>query len=118
MKVLDWTRGTEGVAYQACGGCGAIWYFHRTFCPRCGRSDPQERQASGLGTVHAVTVVTRAPTEERRAHAPYLIALVDADEGFRLMAHGAKDLSIGDRVTCRFVAIAGRVVPYFEKPQH
>ena len=34
--VRDWTQGAEGIAYQACPACSAVWYFHRTFCPRCG----------------------------------------------------------------------------------
>jgi hypothetical protein len=41
--------------------------------------------------------------------------LVDTTEGFRMMAHGADDLAIGDRVSARFVPFAGRVVPYFER---
>jgi uncharacterized protein len=111
----DWTQGGEGIAFQACAACAARWYFRRTFCPRCGHAPPQERAAGGSGTVHAVTVVTRAPTEELRAHAPYTIVLVDADEGFRVMAHGAAGLKIGDRVRCSFVALAGRRIPRFEK---
>jgi uncharacterized protein len=113
--VLDWTRGGEGIAYQACLACAGLWYFHRTFCPRCGRPDPDERQSGGIGTVHAITLVTRAPAEELRAHAPYLIALVDADEGFRLMAHGDRALRIGDRVRARYVTLAGRLMPHFER---
>lgn len=113
--IPDWTQGGEGIAYQACDGCGASWYFHRTFCPRCGRDGPEARAAGGAGTVHAVTLVVRAPTEELRAHAPYTIVLVDADEGFRMMAHGDNDLRIADRVRCRFVTKAGRVMPHFEK---
>ncbi len=115
MSIKDWTRGTEGIAYQACAGCGGVWYFHRTFCPSCGRPDPQERQASGAGAVHAVTLVTRAPTEELRACVPYAIALVDADEGFRLMAHAGQDVRIGDRVQCRFISLGERRVPCFER---
>ena len=95
--------------------CAGLWYFRRTFCPRCGRQDPDNRQSGGTGTVHAVTLVTRAPGEELRPYAPYLIALVDADEGFRLMAHGDKSLQIGDRVRARFVTLAGRLMPYFER---
>jgi uncharacterized protein len=114
--VADWTRGGEGIAYQACGACGARWYFRRTFCPRCGHAPPQDRAASGAGTVHAVTLVARAPTEELRAHAPYALVLVDTDEGFRMMAHGAAGLQIGDRVRCRFIQLAGRLVPRFEQP--
>ena len=34
---------------------------------------------------------------------------------FRMMAHGEKDLAIGDEVTARFVMFAGKVVPYFVK---
>ena len=114
-EVLDWTRGGEGIAYQVCLGCAKLWYFHRTFCPRCGRQDPDDRQSGGTGTVHAVTLVTRAPGDELRPYAPYLIVLVDTDEGFRLMAHGDKSLRIGDRVRARFVTLAGRLMPYFER---
>ena len=92
-----------------------MWYFGRNFCPRCGNAEPQTCQASGRGTVHAVTTVARAPSEELRPYAPYVIALVDADEGFRLMAHGDKGLRIGDRVQVRFADFAGRVVPRFER---
>jgi uncharacterized OB-fold protein len=113
--ITDWTRGGAGIAYQTCASCKAVWYFQRTFCPACGKADPAPRQASGAGTVHARTSVARAPTEELRAHAPYLIVLVDADEGFRLMAHGDLTLAIGDRVQARFADLAGRKIPYFER---
>jgi len=46
---------------------------------------------------------------------PYNILLVDASEGFRMMAHGDNDLAIGDKVTARYKQFAGRLVPYFEK---
>ncbi len=115
MNVLDWTRDGDGIAYQVCGDCDASWYFQRGFCPACGAPAPVPRQASGRGTVHARTLVTRAPTDEMRAHAPYLIVLVDAAEGFRLMAHGTPDLQIGDPVQARYTQLAGKKIPYFEK---
>ena len=115
MSVFDWTKDGDGIAYQACGNCKAVWYFQRNFCPECGTPTPATLQASELGTVHARTLVARAPTEELRAHAPYLIVLIDADEGFRLMAHGDPDLQIGDRVRARFTQLAGRKIPYFDK---
>jgi uncharacterized protein len=115
MKTMtDWTEGGEGIAFQACGRCKSVWYFRRGFCPGCGQSEPDTRQASCTGTVHARTLVARAPTEELRAHAPYLIVLVDADEGFRLMAHGDPVLQIGDRVRARFIDLAGKKIPFFE----
>jgi uncharacterized OB-fold protein len=59
--------------------------------------------------------VHRAPTEELQALVPYVIVLVDADEGFRLMAHGTDGLEIGDAVTGRLREFAGRLLPYFER---
>ena len=90
-------------------------YFRRSFCSACGAPDPDEKRASGEGTVYATSLVCRAATPETRAHVPYNIVLVDTSEGFRMMAHGDNDLAIGDRVTARFVPFAGRLVPYFAR---
>ena len=55
------------------------------------------------------------PADFHRAHVPYNIVLVDAAEGFRMMAHGDNDLAIGDKVIASYRPFAGRLVPYFEK---
>ena len=114
-KLTDWTKGAEAVVYQCCGACGAVQYFRRSFCAACGAPDPVEKSASGAGTVYATSLVCRAATPETRAHVPYNIVLVDAVEGFRMMAHGDIDLAIGDKVTVSYRPFAGRLVPYFEK---
>ena len=111
----DWTRGGEGIAYQSCGACGKVQYFHRSFCAACGAPDLMEKSATGAGTVYAHSLVLRAATPETRAHVPYNIVLVDTPEGFRMMAHGDNDLVIGDQVTARYQQFAGRLVPYFAK---
>jgi uncharacterized protein len=112
---VDWTQGHEAILYQTCASCGCMQYFRRDFCVACGSTELTEARASGEGTVYATSLVCRAATAETRAHVPYNIVLVDAKEGFRMMAHGADDLAIGDRVIARFAPFAGRIVPYFEK---
>ena len=114
-KLADWTGSVEAIVYQHCAGCGARQYFRRNFCAACGAPDPEERLASGEGTVYATSLVCRAATPETRAHVPYNMLLVDTSEGFRMMAHGDNNLAIGDRVVARFRQFAGRMVPYFEK---
>lgn len=111
----DWTKGQPALAFQACHPCGHRWLFARSFCPKCGANDVETRAASGRGTVHAATLVTRAPSEELRAFAPYCIVLVDAEEGFRLMAHAAPGIAIGDPVTASFRPFGAGLVPYFER---
>ncbi|WP_407521454.1 Zn-ribbon domain-containing OB-fold protein [Methylobacterium oryzisoli] len=113
--VADWTRGQPGLAYQECHACGHRWTFARRFCPACGATGTETRAASGRGIVHALTTVARAPSEALRPHAPYTILLVDAAEGFRLMAHGEGDLAIGDPVTVRFAPFGDGLVPVFRK---
>jgi uncharacterized protein len=111
--ILDWTEGEAAILYQRCGRCQHVWYFRREFCPRCGDRRPECLHASGRGTVAAVSLVTRAPSAELQRCAPYCIVLVDAEEGFRMMAQGDKSLALGDRVVVSFVPFAGRVIPYF-----
>jgi uncharacterized OB-fold protein len=115
QALADWTAGEQAIVYQACAACGARQYFRRSFCCVCGAPDPEEKRASGEGTIYATSLVCRTATPETRAHVPYNIVLVDTAEGFRMMAHGDNDLAIGDKVTARFAPFAGRLVPYFEK---
>jgi uncharacterized OB-fold protein len=115
QSVADWTMGEEAISYQCCEICGSRQYFRRSFCAACGAPDPVEKQASGAGTVYAVTQVCRAATPEAREHIPYSIVLIDTAEGFRMMGHGANDLAIGDKVTAQYRRFTGSLVPYFER---
>jgi uncharacterized OB-fold protein len=113
-RPLDWIRSEPGIAYQRCGRCGKVWLFRREFCPECGGA-PGMHQASGRGIVHARTLVQRAPAEALKPFVPYLIVLVDAEEGFRLMAHGEHALAIGDLVKARFQQFGETLVPFFHR---
>ena len=117
-EASDWTQGGKQVLFQQCGACRHTWYFHRSFCPDCGHAAPATAISTGVGVVHAITLVHRAPSDEFRAAAPYRIVLVDAVEGFRMMGHGELSLAIGDPVRCHIRNIAGRWLPYFEKEAH
>lgn len=116
QQTRSWIDGCKAITYQQCGACQHSWYFHREFCPHCGTSHPRTHTASGNGRVYAMSTVHRAPSDELRKYAPYLIVMIDADEGFRMMAHGEPSLAIGDRVRARFIDFGGRLIPRFEKP--
>lgn len=109
------TEGDAAIAFQHCGACGQVWYFARAFCPHCGTANPQTRRAGDAGRVYAITTVTRAPSPELRALAPYRIALVDMAEGFRVMTHAEADVAIGDAVRLRFVPFGAITIPRCER---
>ena len=94
------------VRFQACLDCGAAQTLARFACKHCGGLRLEWRAASGRGKVHAITVVSRAPSQELRALAPYTIVLVDLEEGPRLMGHGEPGMAIGDRVEAGFSSSA------------
>ena len=75
------------------------------------------RVSRGEGTVFAVTVVARAPSDEFRALAPYTLVLVDLDEGFRLMGHAVPGVAIGDRVVADYFIHGERTLVRF-RPDH
>ena len=115
VRMADWTTGAEAIVYQSCAACGSVQYFRRSFCAACGAANPEDKRAGGEGIVYATSRVVRAATPEAREHVPYNIILVDAVEGFRMMAHGDNDLKIGDRVTARYARFTGRLIPYFAR---
>jgi len=68
------------LAYQWSPEAGKAVFYPRVVCPFSGSTNLEWRVASGLGTVYATTV-----THPFQAGEPYNIALIDIDEGFRMM---------------------------------
>lgn len=110
----DWTNGSEAIVFERCDDCGAKWYFRRGFCPRCGSKRVAASESARRGVIYAVTSVARAPSPEWKALAPYEIALVDLEEGVRVMAHAAPGMKIGDTVVIDFLRIGERLIPKAE----
>ncbi len=79
-----WEGIAEGVLrVQRCRACGRHVFYPRAVCPHCG-GGLDWVEAGGGGTVHSYTIVHRAPPAYRE-DVPYVVALVDLDEGVRLM---------------------------------
>ena len=69
--------------------------------------------SKGRGTIYAVTVVTRAPSDDFRALAPYTLVLVELDEKSRVMAHAYEAAAIDDRVVATFFKHGDRTLVRF-----
>ncbi len=109
--------GHQIVRYQVCETCAYVQTLARYACQRCGNSRMVWRDASGNGTVRAVTVVARAPSEDFRPLAPYTLVLVQLDEGPRLMAHAEPGIQIGARVTATVFEYVGRPLLRFVRSE-
>ena len=110
-----WTGCSEGkLYYQRCADCHHAQFFPRSHCLHCDSDRVDWHAATGIGTIFSVTRVERAPTDEFRALAPYAIALVDLDEGVRIVAHANLALKIGDKVRVTFFNHHNRALARFE----
>lgn len=79
-----WQAAREGrLLIQRCQDCGKAIFYPRSICPHCMSDRIEWVRASGRGKVYSYTVVRRAP-EQFAAETPYVVALVDLDEGVRM----------------------------------
>lgn len=82
---------------QRCSACGHHQFYPRPFCLACEATELAWVTAKGTGTIYSLTRV-RIPVAEELPP-PYLLALVDLDEGPRLLTNiEAEAAVIGDRV--------------------
>jgi len=104
----------DEILYQRCDSCGGAQRLARYACTGCGSERLEWLPAAGGGTVFAITVVSRPPEEAFRELVPYALALVDLDEGARLMGHAPTDLKIGARVRAGVFQLGERRLLRFE----
>jgi uncharacterized OB-fold protein len=114
-----WNAANEGrLVVQRCTSCGNHQLYPRWRCLRC-RGEVQWVDASGGGTVYSFTVVRQNFSRPFRDLLPYVVALVDLDEGPRLMTNivgcDPDDVRIGMSVRVRFEAVNDdSTIPLFE----
>lgn len=93
------------LAYQWSPQANRAVFFPRLICPYTGSDDLEWRVSAGFGTVYATTVT------HPREGSPYNVALIDCDEGFRLMSRveniAPEAVAIGMRVRFRAHKPAG-----------
>ena len=97
---------------QRCQSCGHALFYPRTHCDACHNDQLVWEDASGTGTIASYTVVRRGVSDDFEA--PYVIALIDLNEGPRMMSQivGADPdgLAVGLSVKVDFVAWSDNVI--------
>ncbi len=106
---------------QRCAACGLAVFYPRAVCPHCFGASLTWFTARGTGQVHSYTVVHRA-FGEFADQAPFTVALVDLDEGVRMMtrivdaAPGQVAIGLPVELTVRPIGDASR--PASARPGH
>ncbi|MEO6321999.1 MAG: OB-fold domain-containing protein [Polaromonas sp.] len=102
---------------QHCPQCQHHVFTPRELCPHCGTSPLRWVRASGLGTVYSSTTIARKPD----AGGNYNVALIDLDEGVRMMSRveglAPEAVRIGQRVQVHVAQKDGRGLVLFQPAQ-
>jgi uncharacterized OB-fold protein len=72
---------------QRCGGCGRFIFYPRGICPHCFSTELSWERVAGRGTIHSYTIIHRHWQPGFAAEVPYVVALVELDEGLRLVSN-------------------------------
>lgn len=83
-----WDGLTEGeLRYQGCRDCGNAWLPAREECPNCLSSNVDWQGASGRGRIVSWVVYHTAVHPAFADRVPYNVAVVELDEGPRLITN-------------------------------
>ena len=104
---------------QWCVECEQPVFYPREVCPTCLGTALEWRPSAGTGTVYAVTVEYKPQNPAMADRAPYAVALIDVDEGFRMLTNvvgcRAEEVTIGTPVRITWEELSdGRNLPLFE----
>ncbi len=82
-----WDAAAQGkLRLQKCNDCGQFYFYPRPLCVHCLSRNVEWQDCSGRGTLHTFVINQRAP-RGFPADGPYIIGIVQLDEGPRLMTN-------------------------------
>lgn len=94
-----------------CDACGELVWYPRLVCPTCGSHSVSPTEVSGRGTVYSWSVVRRGGPGPFRDSGPYVLAMIELDEGPRLLSNVVEchpdEVEVGMRVEVVFEPVDG-----------
>lgn len=102
---------------RECHACGARFRFIRELCPKCWSTDLGIFRSSGQGRIAARVIVHTAPYPAMAERVPYVLALVELEEGVTMMSNIVECdpnlVEVGQRVTLTWEERGDFVLPQF-----
>lgn len=83
-----------------CQACSRHFFYPRTLCPTCGSRDVSWRKASGTGHLYTFCIQHFTSIPELRGSVPFVTAIVELDEGPRMMTFLTGVDPDPDAITC------------------
>lgn len=98
---------------QYCDACQHYQFYPRLYCMRCGGSGLRWVEVSGRGTLYTYTVIRQNKSAEFRERVPYNVAIIQLEEGPRMMSNivdtEPEDLRVDAPVRVVFDAVSDEI---------
>jgi len=101
-----------------CNQCCKFWFPPSCLCPHCLSADTSLQESNGRGKVHTFAVFHRANHPAFTNCVPYVVAVIELDEGPRLLSNitdvDPDKVHCGMRVFVRFIDLSTEIaLPVF-----
>ena len=112
-----WEAAADGrLLVKRCSECGRNHWYPRDHCPHCQSAVTSWEETAGRGTIYSWTTVRRPQSAAFADRAPYSLALVELEEGPRVLGFlgdsGAAP-TIGAPVEVSFEPAGSTALPVF-----
>lgn len=116
---LYWEGTAAGeLRLRSCKSCGAKFRFNHGWCPECGSDDLGYVVSTGKGVVTNFSIIHVPPYDAYAAEVPYALALIDLEEGVRMMANvvdcDPTAVCVGMKVAVTYEDRGGVKLPQFK----
>ena len=98
---------------KRCSSCGKAHFYPRELCPHCHADTVDWIEARGTGSIYSFTVARRPAGPAFKPDAPYVVAIIELDEGARMMTNivgcPPDSVKIGQRVSVVFEDVTDEI---------
>lgn len=94
-----------------CTRCDRLFFYPREACPYCLASDIDWLTVSGRGRLHSFTVIHQPANPAFQADVPYIYALIQLEEGPRMIANLVECAIEDARIDMPVIALFDEVTP-------
>jgi uncharacterized OB-fold protein len=109
------------LTFQVCDSCEHVVFYPRRHCPSCGGLETAWHDSVGYGTLYTFTIVRQHGMPFFAERVPYVVGVIDLDEGFRITSEIITDdldaVAIGSRLRVRWEDHTDLAVPLFALEQ-
>ena len=108
------------LSIQRCLSCRKHVFYPRTLCPHCGAGALEWVDVSGNATLYSYTIARRATAAPWAADVPYVIAIVELEEGVRMTTNivgcPVEDVRIGMALVPEFQDVNEKITLVMFRP--